>query len=199
MDEINLVDNNTTELVDRKLFLQQSFAMLMAKVAEVLPDFSISKNPSLLRLRPPGALAEESFKATCQPYCSECRNVCPRDAILQDENGLPYIQPEQAPCVMCNDVPCTQVCPTDALLPLTAPRHIELGTAVIELTVCTAYEGSGCKVCYTMCPISNDAIQLIEGLPQIVPEHCTGCGVCVYECPTPQAISIRPKPFSEAS
>jgi len=67
---------------------------------------------------------------------------------------------------------------------------IQMGTAVIELTVCTAFQGSGCRVCYDVCPIQDDAIQLTEGLPQIMPDHCTGCGVCVYECPTPEAIRV---------
>jgi Na+-translocating ferredoxin:NAD+ oxidoreductase RNF subunit RnfB len=67
-----------------------------------------------------------------------------------------------------------------------------MGTAVIELTVCTAYQGSGCTQCYESCPIPEQAIRLNEGLPEILSQECTGCGVCVFDCPTLGAITIHP-------
>ena len=184
--------------VSRKDFLSHSLRKLMGHVAESLPDFSM-KLPDVPAekpvMRPPGALPPEAFVSTCDPFCSECRDICPRQAIIQDAFGLPMLLPEQAPCVMCTDVPCTKVCPTGALLPLSDPKQIALGTAVIELTVCVAFQGEACRVCYDTCPLSDEAILRIEGLPQIVPESCTGCGVCVYECPTPGSLYIRPTGF----
>jgi ferredoxin-type protein NapG len=183
-----------SEPITRQAFLKQGMGMLMSQVANTLPSFSLPETSSkVVVLRPPGALSGEAFSSTCEPFCNECRDVCPRNSIFQDRLGLPYIDPTVAPCVMCVDVPCTKVCPTEALTPLLTPGEIDMGTAVIELTVCTAYQGSGCKVCYDTCPIPNTAIQITEGLPEIVPEGCTGCGVCVFSCPTPEAIAIRPK------
>jgi NAD-dependent dihydropyrimidine dehydrogenase PreA subunit len=65
----------------------------------------------------------------------------------------------------------------------------EKTVAVIELTVCTAYQGSGCHICYDVCPIQDNAIKLVENLPQILPDQCTGCGDCLQACPTPGAIA----------
>ncbi len=188
------VQAQSAEAVSRQEFLRQGWQSLLSFVAETLPDLpETDEQPSLPQvLRPPGALAEADFLKACEPFCNACRDVCPRNAIFQDAFGFPVIQPEASPCVMCFDVPCTQVCPTDALTPLHSPHAIRLGTAVIELTVCTAFQGSGCTTCYTSCPIPGQAIELVEGLPQIIAEGCTGCGACVYDCPTPTALHIRP-------
>jgi ferredoxin-type protein NapG len=181
-----------SELLSRKSFIQQGLRAMVEQVAQVIPDFSGQQETVLsARLRPPGAIAEKQFYGVCEPFCNECRNVCPRDAISHDEFGFPFIQPETSPCVMCLDVPCTRACPTGALALLTDPHQISMGTAVIELTACTAYHGSGCHECYTACPIQNEAIVLNEGLPQVVPDQCTGCGACVFYCPTPGAITIH--------
>lgn len=186
------LSSSQEEWISRKGFIKKGLGFVLSHVVENLPALPYSDSASKSYMRPPGALAETVFQATCQPFCTECLNVCPRDAIFHDDFGFPVIHPETSPCVMCFDVACTKACPTGALTPLDDPHQIALGTAVIELTVCTAYQGSGCKTCYEKCPIPNEAIQLVEGLPQVVPEQCTGCGACVYECPTPGALSIRP-------
>lgn len=190
--------------VSRQAFLQHGWTFLLGKLAESLPEWPATTPsdrttvrpalPLASTLRPPGAIAEAAFLDVCAPYCTNCRDACPRGSLLADAAGQPILIAEQAPCVMCVDIPCTQVCPTGALIPTADPRSIALGTAVIELTVCTAFRGSGCRTCYTVCPLPDEAIQLIEGLPQIVPESCTGCGVCVYECPEPGALTLRPAP-----
>ena len=63
--------------------------------------------------------------------------------------------------------------------------------ACIELTECTAYKGSGCRVCFDVCPFPDIAITLTENLPQVLLEGCTGCNICVEQCPTPNAIALR--------
>lgn len=195
MSNDNPMDNRAdpVEPVTRQAFLRQGLAQLMAHCIDPLFSWTAA-HPAVggPTLRPPGALPNQAFVTTCQPFCSECCDACPRDAIFQDTDGFPVIQPETAPCVMCTDVPCTQVCPTGALSVLDDASQIRMGTAVIELTVCTAYQGSGCTVCHSVCPLIEAAITLTEGLPQIMPEQCTGCGVCIYECPTPGAIQVVP-------
>lgn len=63
--------------------------------------------------------------------------------------------------------------------------------AVIEVTECTAFTGSGCKTCYDVCPIQDVAIEVIENLPHIISAGCTGCGICIPACPTSKAIELK--------
>ncbi len=177
------------EPISRQEFLKQGFQSLLSNLLEHLPGMN-GPSTETDSLRPPGAVLAQQFLSTCEPFCQLCQDACPKQAIHFDVLGYPVIEPEVSPCVMCVDVPCTKVCPTGALQPLTDPRQIAMGKARIELTVCSAYTGSGCHVCYDSCPLIDEAIQLVEGLPQINMDHCTGCGVCVYDCPTPGSIMV---------
>jgi ferredoxin-type protein NapG len=141
-------------------------------------------------MRPPGALSNH-FETTCEPFCALCRQACPKLSITTDPFGFPVLHPEITPCVMCTDVPCARVCPTEALDSTLHFQDIRLGLAVIEATVCTAYTGSQCIECYSACPLPEQAIHLIEGLP-IIQKDCTGCGICFHACPTSGALSITP-------
>lgn len=194
----NASDDSPSEAstVSRQAFLTQALGQLgglvqesLSSFNEMLPDWS-NKAPTANRFRPPGALSESLFTSTCDTSCHACVDSCPKQAILRDTHGYPYLDVNDTPCVMCTDVPCTQVCPTGALTRLDAPEFIRLGTAAIDITVCTAYRGSGCRVCYDTCPILDQAIVITEGLPQIIDNRCTGCGVCVAGCPTPDAIAV---------
>lgn len=177
----------------RQGFLKLGLGFLASHLSDRVNEIPMVQAATALRLRPPGALAEAAFLNTCQPFCSACASACPKGAIFADPFGFPTIDPLKAPCVLCTDVPCTQVCPTGALTPLTDPRQIALGLAQIEVTQCLAYQGKACDVCITTCPISGEAITQTEGLPQILAEGCTGCGVCVFHCPQPGALQIRPQ------
>src|SRR5947207_8092572 len=74
-------------------------------------------------LRPPGAAPELVVADSCV-RCGACIEICPRQAIrpLPDVYGAwagtPYIVPRQAPCVVCNQLLCTTVCPSGTLRPL---------------------------------------------------------------------------------
>jgi Na+-translocating ferredoxin:NAD+ oxidoreductase RNF subunit RnfB len=70
------------------------------------------------------------------------------------------------------------------------PQMPASAVACIELTECSAYRGSGCRVCFDVCPLPNIAITLTENLPQVLTEGCTGCNICVDNCPVPGAISL---------
>lgn len=54
--------------------------------------------------------------------------------------------------------------------------------AVIQGRHCIAYQQSYCSVCYERCPVPQ-AIEFNEGMPRIVLEVCTGCGICREVCP----------------
>lgn len=188
----NCQNEQAEKALSRKDFIKQGLQSLVVQMVETLPTLSASVKEQAFYLRPPGALPPELFNRSCHPFCSICRDACFRSAIQPDSFGFPSIRPEVSPCVMCTDVPCTKACPTGALANLDSPWQIKIGIAIIEPASCAAHQGSDCKTCYEICPLQDKAIQLIDGLPQLVTEHCTGCGICVYECPSPNAVVIQP-------
>lgn len=137
-------------------------------------------------LRPPGAVEERDFLTRCT-RCDLCAEACPHDAIvpaparLREAAGTPVIEPLEAPCRMCPDVPCVKACPTGALRE-DAPRV--LGRAVIGAD-CLALRGSSCSVCAERCPVPG-ALRLEGGRPVVDASRCTGCGVCQHVCPAPR-------------
>jgi ferredoxin-type protein NapG len=148
-------------------------------------------------LRPPGALPEPQFRETCS-RCGECARVCPAQCIKIDPNnakgaGVPYIEIDSMPCVMCDGLLCMHNCPTGALLPLPI-SEIDMGTAVWHEPLCLRTKGEPCTICVDQCPIGEVAIQLVEGKIKVIEEGCTGCGVCQHYCPTsPKSITITPR------
>src|SRR5512139_3519303 len=84
---------------------------LYARHAKALPPAAI---------RPPGALAESEFSAACI-RCGMCVRDCPYDILHLAKpeepmsTGTPYFVARQAPCEMCEDIPCIKACPTGAL------------------------------------------------------------------------------------
>ncbi len=56
--------------------------------------------------------------------------------------------------------------------------------AVIQGRFCLAYT-SICSVCSERCP-EPGAIQVTRGIPMVVADACTGCGLCHEVCPAPR-------------
>ncbi len=90
-----------------------------------------------LRLRPPGAVAEEDFLKLCIK-CGQCLQVCPYDSIeLEDIDGgasmgMAYIDPLKRGCYLCEAFPCILACPTGALdHEKDEIKYIHMGMAVI--------------------------------------------------------------------
>jgi ferredoxin-type protein NapG len=73
-------------------------------------------------LRPPGALEEERFLASCIK-CGQCVQVCPYHSIkLLDlfsgvNMGTPVIEAARRGCYLCDLFPCVLCCPSGALNP----------------------------------------------------------------------------------
>ncbi len=101
------------------------------------------------RLRPPGALAEDEFLASCIK-CGQCLQVCPVEAIkladLRDGFGVgtPYIDPRAQACdFSCDGLQCVLACPTGALTHEISYSH-EAEMAVAEVVSpdrCLAAQG----------------------------------------------------------
>ncbi|MGZ8900169.1 MAG: 4Fe-4S binding protein [Limisphaerales bacterium] len=64
--------------------------------------------------------------------------------------------------------------------------------AVIQGRFCLAYT-SICTVCSERCPVPG-ALKVEKGLPMVVAEDCTGCGICHDVCPAPtNAVLVLPR------
>lgn len=147
-------------------------------------------------LRPPGALQESRFLSVCT-QCTDCQEACPYDSIRRlgpefgDAAGTPAIVASESPCYLCEDMPCIAACEPQALLPVTR-SDVRMGTAEVHLDRCYLSRNQPCDYCVVRCPIGEAAIRFdAEGLPEVVGDRCTGCGVCAYLCPG-DAIQIEP-------
>jgi len=151
-------------------------------------------------MRPPGALAEEDFSAACI-RCGLCVRDCPFPTLRlatpeQDVPvGTPYFTAREAPCEMCEDIPCVAACPTGALdHVLTRIDDARMGLAkVVDHETCIAYQGLRCEVCFNVCPARGKAITLdlhhnersgmhALFIPVVHSDACTGCGKCEHAC-----------------
>ena len=154
-------------------------------------------------LRPPGALLGGEFLAACI-RCGQCVQACPYDTLrLMDltkglQAGSPSFIAKTNPCWLCqghDSLLCIDACPTNALTPIEDPRDVRIGLAVIDESICYAYNGTMCRACWHACPYPNEAIVYDEFLrPVVNPDVCTGCGLCEHGCPT-ETVSITISPI----
>ena len=132
---------------------------------------------------------------TCeQSY--RCVSVCPHEAlqVFRDNEhdkrfGFPVIKPRQNACYFCQDFPCIAVCESKALKPAYKAR--KLGAALINTSLCFAYNDTFCQACIMNCPLTGKAIYADENnRPVIIDENCSGCGICVQCCPAEEAAIV---------
>lgn len=105
------------------------------------------------RLRPPGALDEQEFLASCIK-CGQCVQVCPVEAIHLDDLdqgfgvGTPYIHARDQACdFSCDGLQCVLACPTGSLSHDTDyPHEVSIGFARLDRPdKCLALLGKGFK------------------------------------------------------
>ena len=103
------------------------------------------------RLRPPGALDEREFLASCIK-CGQCVQVCPVEAIkLADITdgfgiGVPYLDARKQACdFSCDAVQCVLACPTGALShDIATKEEVTMGIArLARPDSCLAMKGQG--------------------------------------------------------
>ena len=183
---------------DRRTFLRKGpFAFLEAVLSSSRAD---SADPPRPPLRPPGAAPEEEFLDLCCGV-GACAEVCPAEAIKlvsrADDSGAlhPVIVPQEAACIVCEDLACMKACPSGALS-LVSREEIRIGLAQVSPDRCLAWSGTdpGCDYCVDRCPLGAQAIRFERAGPvrgPVVEKGCVGCGVCEYFCPTqPSAIRV---------
>jgi len=186
--------------------------------------------PKTRPLRPPGSVPEAEFLDLCI-RCGECFKVCPGPVLHPAglEAGLealwtPVVVPSHAGCHQdCNF--CTQVCPTQAIRPLSLQekRKTSIGLAVINQKTCLPHAGQrDCRLCFDECEAAGyhaikmrkielemgdvpegvfsdeelEAMGSIEA-PFVDSDACTGCGLCEYRCHT--AYSKQEQVLSESA
>lgn len=148
-------------------------------------------------LRPPGAVSESLFPDMCH-RSGECVRVCPVQAIKMDPSaykakGAPYIEPDEQACIVCENLACTTVCPTGALVPTTR-ESVRMGSALWHEDTCLRRDGGSCTICVDHCPLGATAIVLREGRIEVIDGGCIGCGVCQHDCPTyPKSMTVIPR------
>lgn len=184
-------------------------------VAEQVEGVVTKVSPKLLR--PPGALDEFAFLTACT-RCEKCIEACPQQALVKagPSAGLglnaPFLEPRSMPCFLCTDLPCITACPEGALVwptvrivdgvDLRGPEAVRIGLAEVNPDLCLTYpregrEAEACQVCVDRCPYPGVAIRMVEAAegpahPFVVEDRCTGCGLCMFGCPT-QAPAITVK------
>lgn len=187
--------------MSRRAFFRQSLSSLGRFLANALQDAVdgqvVRASGGKRYLRPPGAIDEAAFLLTCT-RCGECVRACPEDAIrllpatAGAAVGTPCIDPLEHACTLCGQ--CIPACEPRALLPVTEPRQVRMGLAVIDPAACWAHSGRPCSICYQRCPFPDEAMHLRDGRPEVEAGACTGCGQCAYVCvSTPPAILIEPQ------
>ncbi|MCA0870499.1 ferredoxin-type protein NapG [Seohaeicola saemankumensis] len=209
--------NRKPKAMDRRRFLQDSARGIAGCAVAGMGLAYLARDARALpaqAIRPPGALAENDFLASCI-RCGLCVRDCPYDTLKLAElgvdgpaTGTPFFTARDIPCEMCDDIPCVAACPTGALdKGLDNIDDAKMGVAVlIDQENCLNALGLRCDVCYRVCPVIDEAITLELShndrsghhaifMPTVHADKCTGCGKCEKSCVLPGEAAIKVLPM----
>ncbi len=183
---------------DRRGFFLASLIRAVRPMADILEQKLPVPKPRTV-IRPPGAVDEDTFLETCH-RCGNCITACPAGAIRQVQSsdslrsGTPYIDPDLAPCVVCEECACMKAC-TSGALKLVRHWEFNMGLARLNPTYCLLTFQQHCEVCLQKCPVGSSAIRLNESKQvEVIEKGCVGCGVCQHHCPAvPKALLVSPE------
>lgn len=156
-------------------------------------------------LTPPGSISLERFKDKCTG-CQICVVRCPSQVLRPTglEYGLDFLLKPRLAYVdsYCNYEcrVCSEVCPTEAIKPLTVEEKIttQVGVATFFKDICVVHtEYQDCGACSEHCPTQAVHMVPYKGtltIPEVNPDLCIGCGGCESICPVrpTRAIMIKP-------
>lgn len=189
----------------RRSFIRHSL-LFFAGVAAAGLGYGPVRLESAPLLRPPGAVPEREFLASCIK-CGQCVQVCPVKAIVLADAprgfgiGTPYVPARDQACdFSCDALQCILACPTGALShELSKPEQVRMGFALLTRPEsCLARLNQGFKGH----PRGADYPGLLRyeeidrWNPQPVREHPYDreiCDLCVVECPIKGAIRLVPR------
>ncbi len=171
-----------------------SLATLLPVIAKFIPP----------RLRPPGAIDETDFLASCIK-CGQCVQVCPVEAIFLaelDEGmgvGVPYINARLQACdFSCDAVQCILACPTGSLSSkINKKEEVRMGLArVAKPEACLAKLGLGFKGQARGANFTGllRYAEIDRWNPIPIRDHPYDlelCDLCVRECPIEGAITLQ--------
>ncbi len=124
--------------MNRRRFIKTSTAVVIGGTALIgFASVPILRSNTPM-LRPPGALEEDRFLASCIK-CGQCLQVCPPQVVELAgigkgfAVGTPFITPRQGGCILCAGLPCVLACPTGSLdHALSEGKDAKMGLAVIK-------------------------------------------------------------------
>ncbi|MBT3981165.1 MAG: 4Fe-4S dicluster domain-containing protein [Bacteriovoracaceae bacterium] len=129
---------NFTDKTNRRKFFKSSVVTIAVGTFGLGFGSKFVLRRKKLLLRPPGALDEDLFLASCIK-CGQCLQVCPPKAINLagfDQGfgfGTPYITAREQACVLCKGLPCVLACPTGSLNhDLSEGKDADMGLAVLR-------------------------------------------------------------------
>lgn len=157
------------------------------------------------RLRPPGALEEQEFLASCIK-CGQCVQVCPVEAIVLADVfdgfglGAPYVPARDQACdFSCDAVQCVLACPTGSLShDIDKKEQVRMGLAVLSRPdACLAMQGKGFSGPARGADFDglHRYVEVDRWNPIRIAEHPYDleiCDLCVRECPIKDAIELVP-------